>query len=156
MRVPIAAAVIAALAATVPLTAQEPMLEKMTPILYVEAIEPVLPFWTERLGFEITGQVDEGDALGFVMMERDGVEIMVQTRVSVENDVPTLADTPMGGTILFIEVESLDAVITALDGVEVLVPRRTTPYGAEEIFVREPGGNVVGFAAFSGEGDEGG
>jgi hypothetical protein len=35
---------------------------------------------------------------------------------------------------------------------ELLVPRRKTFYGAEEIFVREPGGNVVGFAQFGAEG----
>lgn len=146
----IALAAALAAAGSVPLTGQEPMLEKLTPILYVEAIEPVLPFWTERLGFEVTGQVMEGDRLGFVMMERDGVEVMVQTRESVENDVPSMADTPMGGTILFIQVADLDAVIDALGDVEVVVPRRTTDYGADEIFVREPGGNVIGFAAFGG------
>ena len=126
------------------------MVEAMTPILYVEAIEPVLPFWTDRLGFRVTGEVMEGDRLGFVMMERAGTELMIQTRESLENDAPALADTPMGGTILYLRVTDLDAIIAALDGVEVLVPRRTTGYGAEEIFVREPGGNVVGFAEFGG------
>lgn len=141
-----------------PLTGQEPMLKKLTPILYVEAIEPVLPFWTDRLGFEVTGQVPEGDRLGFVMMARDGVEVMLQTRASVEADVPSLADTPMGGTILFIEVEDLDAIVDRLGDAEVLVPRRTTFYGADEIFIREPGGNIVGFAEFgdeAGSGDDG-
>ena len=131
-----------------PLAGQEPVLETLTPILYVDSIEPVLPFWTERIGFRITGEAREGDRLGFVMMERDGVELMLQTRASVENDVPALADTPMGGAILFIRVDDLDAIVAALGDVEILVPRRTTPYGAEEIFVREPGGNVVGFAEF--------
>jgi hypothetical protein len=30
----------------------------------------------------------------------------------------------------------------------VVVPRRVAPYGAHEVFVREPGGHIVGFAAF--------
>lgn len=138
-----------AAAAPSPLAAQDAMLRKLTPILYVEAIEPVLPFWTERLGFEITGQVPEGDRLGFVMMQRDGVEVMLQTRSSVEADAPALADTPMGGAMLFIEVRDLDSIVDALEGAEILVPRRTTFYGADEIFVREPGGNIVGFAEFA-------
>jgi hypothetical protein len=29
---------------------------------------------------------------------------------------------------------------------EVVVPERETAYGAHEIFVRDPAGNVVGFA----------
>lgn len=120
--------------------------KKLTPILYVEAIEPSLPFWTERLGFEVTAQVPEGDVLGFVILQKDGVEVMYQTRSSVANDVPALADTPMAGAFLFIEVDDIDAVQNALQGVEVAVPRRTTFYGADELFVREPGGNIVGFA----------
>lgn len=131
----------------------ETRIEKLTPILYVEAIEPVLSFWTERLGFERTTEVPEGDRLGFVILAKDGVEVMYQTRASVEGDVPSLADTPMGGSILFVQVASLDAVERALAGVEPVVPRRKTFYGADEIFVREPAGNIVGFAEF-GAADE--
>lgn len=125
-------------------------MKKLTPILYVEEIEPALPFWTERLGFELTTEVPEGDRLGFVILERDGVEVMYQTRASVEADLPALADTPIGGSILFIQVDALDPVVQALEGTEIAVPRRKTFYGADEIFVREPGGNLVGFAAFGG------
>lgn len=125
-------------------------IRKLTPILYVEAIEPVLPFWVERLGFELTTEVPEGDRLGFVILQRDGVEVMIQTRASVQADVPAVAETPMGGTILFMEVASLEPVLENLKDVEVVVPRRRTFYGADEVFVREPGGNLVGFAAFSG------
>jgi len=123
--------------------------EKLTPVLYVEAIEPVLPFW-ERLGFERTVEVPEGDLLGFVILERDGIEVMYQTRASVEGDVPALADTPMGGSMLYFEVADLDAVDATLEGMERVIPRRTTFYGAEELFVREPAGNVVGFAQMEG------
>lgn len=126
-------------------------IKKVTPILYVEAIEPVLPFWTERLGFAKTTEVPEGDRLGFVILEKDGLEVMYQTRASVAADVPSLADMPMGGSILFIEVDALDAVIEALEGIEPVVPRRRTFYGADEVFVREPAGNMVGFAAFPKE-----
>ena len=52
----------------------------------------------------------------------------------------------MGGSVLFIEVEDLDAVIELLGGAPVLQPRRTTFYGMEEIAVREPAGNAVTFA----------
>lgn len=46
------------------------------------------------------------------------------------------------------EVDDLDAVERALDGVEPLVPRRQTFYGTDELIVREPGGNTVTFAEF--------
>lgn len=124
-------------------------MQKLTPVLYVEEIEPALPFWVDRLGFEKTAEVPEGDRLGFVILQKGAVEVMYQTRASVENDVPALASTPMGGALLFIQVDDLDAVARALEGVEPVVPRRKTFYGADELIVREPAGNVVTFAQFA-------
>jgi uncharacterized glyoxalase superfamily protein PhnB len=123
-------------------------MKKLTPVLYVEEIEPALPFWEERLGFERTAELPEGDRLGFVILARGGVEVMYQTRASVEGDLPALASTPMRGSFLFIEVDDLDAVARALEGIQPVVPRRTTFYGADELIVREPAGNVVTFARF--------
>ena len=120
-------------------------LRKITTVLMVDAIEPCLPFW-ERLGFEKTAEVPEGDKLGFVILVKDGVELMYQTKESVTKDVPAVAKTPMGGTFLFIEVSDLDAVIKAVGKAPVVFPRRKTFYGMDEIGVREPGGNAVTFA----------
>lgn len=120
---------------------------KLTPNLIVEAIEPCLPFWTERLGFEKTVEVPDGDRLGFVILAKDGVEIMYQTWHSVSEDAPSLAARSEGHTVvLFMEVGDLDAVERAMAKAELVLPRRTTFYGMHEIGVREPGGNVVMFA----------
>ncbi|HEX8672215.1 MAG TPA: VOC family protein [Longimicrobium sp.] len=124
-------------------------MKKLTPILYVERIEPSIPFWVDRLGFEKTAEVPHEEHLGFLILEKDGVEVMYQTRASVEADAPAVAEgLTMEGSLLFIEVDDIDAVERALEGVEQVVPRRKTPYGADEIFVREPAGNLVGFAQF--------
>ena len=40
----------------------------------------------------------------------------------------------------------LDAVVDAVAGLELVVPRRRTFYGMDEVGVREPGGRVVVFA----------
>ncbi|MBA2671208.1 MAG: VOC family protein [Gemmatimonadetes bacterium] len=126
-------------------------MKKLTPVVYVEEIEPVLPFWIDRLGFEITAEVPEGERMGFVILQKGDVEVMYQSRESVRKDLPQLADSPMSGTFLFIQVRDLDSIERALEGVEQVVPRRTTFYGADEIIVREPAGNVVTFAAFGEE-----
>lgn len=123
-------------------------MKSLTPILYVEEIEPALGFW-KGLGFEVTAEVPEGDRLGFVILRSGSVEIMYQTRASVENDAPSLVGIPMGGGLLFIQVGGLDDVIAALGDAEVVLPRRQTFYGADEIGVREPGGNLVTFAYFA-------
>jgi len=130
---------------------QEIAMKRLTPVLYVEEIEPAIAFW-ERLGFQRANEVNEGDRLGFISFESGPVQIMYQTRASVVNDAPELADSPMGGSMLFIEVDDIDSVAEALGDTEYLVPRRTTFYGAEEIIVREPGGNIVNFAHFAAEG----
>ena len=59
------------------------MLKKMTPVLYVEAIEPCLDLWVNRLGFAKTVEVPEGDKLGFVILNQGPIEIMYQSRASV-------------------------------------------------------------------------
>lgn len=132
-------------------------MNKLTPIMTVEAIEPCLPFWTDRFGFEVTATVPHGDAIGFAMLQKGNVELMYQSRASVEGDLgPASAETGHEGlveriakstTTLFIEVASLDEVVGALEGADVVVPRRQTFYGMDEIFVRAPCGTFVGFAA---------
>jgi uncharacterized glyoxalase superfamily protein PhnB len=137
-------------------------MKKATPIMTVEAIEPCLPFWT-NLGFAITATVPHGDATGFAMLNKGTVELMYQSLASIADDLGPAAEaaghpglhTALGGstTTLFIEVESLDDVIAALgDGADVVVPRRQTFYGMDEIFVMAPCGTLVGFAAPVAEG----
>ena len=122
-------------------------MKKLTPILTLEAIEPSLPFWVDALGFTKTVDVPTGDVLGFAILEKDGYEVMLQTVASMNADIPQTAPPP-GASLLYVEIEDLSAIEKAVAGYELLVPRRKTFYGAEEIFVREPGGNVVGFAQF--------
>lgn len=124
---------------------------RLTPVLMVEAIEPCLPFWVDRLGFAKTVEVPHDDQLGFAILEKDGVQIMYQTRASVAADVPPIAKSPMKGTFLFFEVSDLDAIEKALKGIEPVVPRRTTFYGADELIVKDPAGNHVTFAQFKGQ-----
>jgi hypothetical protein len=127
-------------------------MKRLTPVLLVEEIEPCLPFWVDRLSFEKTAEVPEGDRLGFVILERGAVQVMYQTRASVKADIPALAGSPAGGAFLFIEVDDLDAVERSLSGMDPVTPRRTTFYGADELIMREPGGNIVTFAQFGKEG----
>ena len=122
-------------------------LKKVVPIIAVDAIEPCLPFWTDRLGFALTVQVPHEDRIGFVILMKDGCEVMYQSRASLEADVPGVAASSAGhGITLYIDVDDINAVERVMAGLEVVVPRRTTFYGAEEIFVRAPCGTVVGFA----------
>jgi hypothetical protein len=125
---------------------------KLTPVFVVERIEPCLGFWLGRLGFEKTVEILEGDSLGFVILSRGNVEIMYQSRESLQKDMPALAEAVSGSTspnAMYIEVTDIDDVERRLTGWDVVVPRRTTFYGATEIGVREPAGNLIVFAQHS-------
>ena len=118
--------------------------KRITPLLLVDAIEPSLPFYTEMLGFEATISVPEGDVLGFVMLVRDELEIMLQTRASVQADIPALLEGADNSVqYLYIEVADLAVFERALEGIELAAPKRTTFYGATEIVVRDPSGHFL-------------
>jgi len=123
---------------------------KLTPVLVVPSIEPVLPLW-EAIGFKRTTEVPHGEVLGFVILERDGAEIMYQTYDSVRADEPRSLEGPKkeADVAIFVEVPDLDAVVSKLPkGTDIFVERRKTPYGATETFVRDAAGNAIIFAQF--------
>jgi uncharacterized glyoxalase superfamily protein PhnB len=120
---------------------------RLTPVLFVEEIEPSMAFWTERLGFEKAVEVPDGNKLAFAALKKDRVEVMYQTYRSADKDVPALSGiVRKGPTFLYVEVENLSQTIAAIQGAEVVMPVRTTFYGAQEIGVKEPGGHYVTFA----------
>ena len=121
--------------------------KKLTPVLMVEEIEPCLPLWIDRLGWTKTVEVPEGDKIGFAILTKDGAELMYQTWESVEKDMGKPHRRPHGTSVgLFIEVSDLDDVIQRLHGVPLVLERRTTFYGTDEIGVAEAGGHTVIFA----------
>lgn len=130
-----------------------PTLKSLTPVLIVDAVEPCVEFWMQRFGFEKPQDVPGDDGtLVFAILQKDGIEIMYQTKASVVADSPSQKGELTGhSTALFITVGSiaeLDAVEQALKGAPMVKERHQTFYGSTELYVREPGGNVVGFAAF--------
>jgi uncharacterized glyoxalase superfamily protein PhnB len=125
---------------------------KITPILIVDEIEPSLDFWVGKLGFEKTVEVPEGDKLGFVILQKEGAEVMLQSRASIKKDAGQAAEAIFtAGSNLYIEVDNFGDALERVKGAEVVVPERTTFYGMREIWVREPGRNVLGFAARTGK-----
>ncbi len=127
--------------------------KKLTPVLFVDKIEPVLLFWTRHLGFIKTVEVPEGAQLGFVILQQGNVEVMYQTYASADKDVPAVAaDVRKGPTFLYIEVDNLDALKPALLSADVYLPERNTFYGSREIGVRDPAGHFLTFSQMSAAG----
>jgi uncharacterized glyoxalase superfamily protein PhnB len=124
----------------------------LAPVLIVDAVEPSIAFWTTKLGFTAENQVPGPDGkLIFASVKKGAVEIMYQTRASAVADNPTIATELNGRSVgLFITVPTLadlDAIEQRAAGAPVVKPRHDTFYGTTEFYIREPGGNIVGFAA---------
>jgi uncharacterized glyoxalase superfamily protein PhnB len=130
-----------------------PKLKSLTPVIIVDEVEPCVEFWMTRLGFEKPQEVPGDDGkLVFAILQKDGLELMYQTKASVAADSPGQKGELTGHTTaLFFTVPSmgdLDAIEKAVKGAPMVKERHKTFYGSTEFYIREPGGNVVGFAAF--------
>jgi uncharacterized glyoxalase superfamily protein PhnB len=117
------------------------VVNKLTTVVVVEAIEPALAFWG-ALGFEKRTEVPHEGKLGFVILAQGDQEIMLQTKDSVRADLGG-EPPPMA---LYAEVSSIEEARRALGAVEVVIDRRKTFYGATESWVRDPAGTLIGLS----------
>jgi uncharacterized glyoxalase superfamily protein PhnB len=123
----------------------------LSPVLIVDDVEPCIRFWVDRFGFQEENRVPGPDGnLAFASVAKDGLELMYQTRASVvaeSTDKAAAAGELEGHSMaLFIEVDDLDAVERAVGGAPIVKARHKTFYGTSELYVKEPGGNTIGFA----------
>ena len=128
-----------------------PAVQSLAPVIIVETVEPCIAFWADRLGFNKENEVPGPDGkLIFASVKKDGVEIMYQTRASAIADNPGYGDAQGSGVALFITVPTVadvDAIERLVGDAPIVKSRHDTFYGTTEVYVREPGGTVVGFAA---------
>jgi hypothetical protein len=124
------------------------MINKSTPILHVERVEPSLKFWNDRFRFKTTIQVPEGDHIGFAAVDNGVVELMYQTYAGMKADSsnPLAKAADQGPSFIFMEVSDINTVIEALKGAEIVKGLYDTPYGAKEVIAKEPGGHFVIFS----------
>jgi hypothetical protein len=125
--------------------------KSLAPVLIVKAVEPCIEFWRDRLGFSVADTVLQGDQIGFAILVGDDVTVMYQSEASLAKDIPAISGPKLiSPNVFYLSVTSIDEIEKRLEGIEKVVPRRTTFYGAIEIGIREPGGYVVLFAQSPG------
>ena len=126
-------------------------LQHAATVFIVDSVEPCVAFWVDRFGFQVENQVPGADGnLVFASVKQGDIEVMYQTRASVLADNPAAAAELNGhSATLFITVSDLDAAERAAKGAPVVKPRHETFYGSTEFYVRDPGGNTIGFAQFT-------
>ena len=126
-------------------------LEKVTPVLLTDDVEASINFWAD-FGLEAVMTVPGQDRLTFAILAKGDVEIMYQTFESAVADDP-LAVEGINRALIYVEVDSLDEILPVAKKYETVKPEHTTAYGAREIYIRDPYGNLVGFAEQSGQSD---
>jgi predicted enzyme related to lactoylglutathione lyase len=131
------------------------MFLKATPVIVVDRIELVLPFWS-KLGVTAGVKVPDASAsdgrLGFAIFAAEGIEVMYQTAASIADDTIASASdkkafrTEPQQATLYINVADLAQVERKLQGERLIMPKRKTFYGATEIGYADPAGNIVLFS----------
>ena len=124
------------------------MLKKLTPNLMVEDVEQTLSFYRDVLGFQVLTTLPESAPFDFAIAQRDGVELMFQSRTSLSENVPALTGTRIGASQTFyIEVTGIRDLYQQLrDKVEIVVDFHTTFYGTQEFYFRDINGYILSFS----------
>jgi uncharacterized glyoxalase superfamily protein PhnB len=99
--------------------------------------------------FEKTAEVPDGKGIAFAALQKGNIELMYGSYASLEKE-PLVAGSFQRGTgFLFIEVDDLDAVLAAMQGVPTVAPVHKTFYGSTEFTVKDPAGHLITFAHFA-------
>lgn len=124
------------------------MLKKLIPNLMVEDVSQTLAFYQDILGFEVVMTLPEKAPLDFAIVQRDGVELMFQSRQNLSENVPALAGCVIGASqTLYIEVTGLTDLYEQLrDKVEIVVHLHTTFYSTREVYFRDINGYILSFS----------
>ncbi len=120
---------------------------KTTPIYIYDDIAPAVAFWERSFGFKKIVEVPHENEPGFVLLSNGEREIMFQSIPSLQADVPKVAAlVKSGGIVLYCDVDSLEEAIRTIPAANILVPKRRTFYGADEVFFQDSSGAVVAFS----------
>lgn len=116
----------------------------VTPILIVDAIEPLLPTYA-AIGFTEAVRVPHGAHVGFVILVAGDRQLMLQTQASLVDDLPPIA-ARKPKHLLYLDVDDADVEAKKADRAPLVGPR-DTPYGKREAWFEDAAGNVYGLAS---------
>ncbi|MGD2156615.1 MAG: VOC family protein [Anaerolineales bacterium] len=124
------------------------MIKTLTPNLMVEDVNQTITFYEDVFGFELSQTVPEEGKFAWASMRSRDVEIMLQDRESLSEELPVFEGTPIGGSLTFyLRMDGLEAFYDRIkDQVTVLKELHTTFYGMKEVAVKDPNGYIFVFA----------
>ena len=126
----------------------------VTPNLVVSNVERSLKFYRDVLGFSQVAAVPEAAPFVFAWMQRDTVNVFLNSVDDVRKDHPDLAARPIGGaSSMFMVLEAatiadgVDAMFAAVQShARILLPLKNQFYGMREFAIEDPDGYIIVFA----------
>jgi uncharacterized glyoxalase superfamily protein PhnB len=86
----------------------------------------------DRLQFEKTAEVQDGDNLAFAALQQGSVELMYGSYASLEKNGNAAKAFTRGTGFLFLDVDDLDSFAAAMQGASMVAPMHKTSYGSTE------------------------
>ena len=135
------------------------MFKKLSTNMMVEDVGRTLKFYQNVLGFDfvlavpqnsqqILAKISDDTPLGFAIVQKGDVQMMFQSRKSLEAELPVFKDAKVGGSVTFyLEVEDVKALYAQIkDKVTIVKDMHTTFYGMQEFYICDCNGYVLTFA----------
>lgn len=119
----------------------------LTPNLMVDDVNATIDFYTSVLGLELRASVPETGSYNWALVARDGIELMLQKRESLIEELPELAGHAGAGVVtLYVRVDDVETLYEQVKESAVVVTEpHTTFYGAREFVIRDPNGYYLYF-----------
>lgn len=114
----------------------------MAPLLQVFDMPTSLAFYRDKLGFGVVGDSGQGDDSGWVMLELNDVQLMLNTQYEDDSrpPKPTTDRTKWhDDTCLYFGCPDVDATYNYLreKGIDANAPK-IAPYGMKQLYVSDP------------------
>lgn len=119
----------------------------ITPILFAHDVQSCVTFWSD-LGLEVKLVVPAHDEEGiaFAILSSGDSELMYRSFASAAAQDATAIEG-VAASVIYIDLDSLKPVLDRRHDLTVAVDTHETAYGMFEIYVRDPAGHLIGFAA---------
>jgi lactoylglutathione lyase len=123
-------------------------IKRLTPNLVVRNVEASLKFYQQVLGLEKTISVPEQSPYVFAAVSNGTVEIFFNDQKIVAAEYPKLATNIGGSLTLYMEVDSLQAVLDRVQqaGAKISMPVTDQFYGMKEFAFEDIDGYTITIA----------
>lgn len=112
----------------------------------VENVSDTINFYRTIFEFELVSSVPgEGEEYQWGCVEKDGIQLMFQSRKSLSKEIPYFTELPIAASLtFFIKVSGIYELYQRLKvSLEVVSDLHTTTYGMREFAVRDLNGYVI-------------